>query len=194
MNLLAQLFCSQVRAELFRELFGIHDREIHLRELQRQTGFALATVRQDVEKLAEYGLVTRRKDGNRLYYRANHGHPLFSDLRNIVLKTVGLADNLRSHLQVDGIRVAFVFGSVAAERDVPSSDIDLMILGEIGLRRISHLLQGQGELLGREINPHVMNPSEFRTKVRRKDHFVSSVLTAPKLFLIGCEDDLEAMA
>ena len=66
MNLLAQLICSRVRAEVFRVLFGLKSGELHLREIHRQTGFAIGTVRQDIEKLVKMGLVSRRKDGNRV--------------------------------------------------------------------------------------------------------------------------------
>lgn len=38
--------------------------------------------------------MTSSRDGNRRYYRANSGHPLFSDLQQLVLKTSGLRDVL----------------------------------------------------------------------------------------------------
>ena len=114
MSLLAQLICSRARAEILRVLFGLRSGEVHLREIQRQTGFAVGTVRQDVEKLVKLGLVTRRKDGNRVYYAANEVHPLAGDIRQLVLKTVGLADVLAESLSDEGIRCALVFGSVAA--------------------------------------------------------------------------------
>jgi DNA-binding MarR family transcriptional regulator len=60
MNVLAQLLCSRVRAEVFRVLFGLKGGELHLREIQRQTHLAVGTVRQDIEKLVKMGLVSRR--------------------------------------------------------------------------------------------------------------------------------------
>lgn len=47
--------------------------------------------------------------------------------------------------------------------------------------------------IGREINPHVMLPSEYRKRLDVKDHFVTNVLRGTKLFVIGNEDDFEAM-
>ncbi|MCK5597209.1 MAG: hypothetical protein KAJ04_07160 [Candidatus Eisenbacteria sp.] len=40
-------------------------------------------------------LVTPRRDGNRLYYSANRAHPLYDDIRNLVMKTIGLAEAVR---------------------------------------------------------------------------------------------------
>jgi uncharacterized protein len=193
MNLLAKLVCSRVRAEIFRLLFGLRGGEMHLRELQRQSGLSIGTVRQDVEKLAKLGIVTARRDGNRLYYAANEKHPLGPDIRQLVLKTVGLADALRAALNADGIRCAFVFGSVANGTAGAESDIDLMLIGSIGLRKLSGLLSGLGERLGREINAHALTPVEFARRRRGKDHFVSSIMGADKIFVVGTSDELEAM-
>lgn len=193
MNTLAQLLCSRVRAEILRVLFGLRAGELHLREIQRQTGFAIGTVRQDLEKLAKLGLVNRWKDGNRVYYGANEQHPLHTEIRELVLKTVGMADVLRESLKAEFIRCAFVFGSVASGTARTESDIDLMVIGEIGLRKVSALLSGVGNRLGREINPYAMRPAEFSKRVREKEHFVTSVLASPRIFVVGSEHDLEAM-
>ncbi len=175
-------------------LFGLRGGEVHLRELQRQTGFAVGTVRQDVEKLVKAGLVTRRKDGNRVYYSADAAHPLAGDLRQIVLKTVGLTDVLAAALSSDAIRCALVFGSVATGTAGAESDIDLLVIGDIGLRKVSELLAGVGDRLGREINSHVLTPAEFAKRAADKDHFVSSVMRSKKVFVKGSQHDLGAMA
>jgi DNA-binding transcriptional ArsR family regulator len=194
MNLLAQLVCSRARAEILRVLFGLRGGEVHLREIQRRTGFALGTVRPDVEKLVKVGLVTRRKDGNRVYYAANEAHPLVDDIRRLVLKTVGLTDLLAESLTDDRIRCALVFGSVAAGTAGAESDVDLLVVGDIGLRKLAELLAGVGDRLGREINPHVLSPAEFAKRVQAKEHFVSSVMRSAKIFVKGSQHELGAMA
>jgi DNA-binding transcriptional ArsR family regulator len=193
MNMLAQLICSRVRAEIFRVLFGLRGGEVHLREIQRQTGFAIGTVRQDIEKLVKLGLVKRRRDGNRVYYTANENHPIHSEIRLLVLKTAGLADALSAALKAEHIQFAFVFGSVASGMAAAESDIDLMVVGEIGLRKVSSLLSGVGNKLGREINPHVLSSNEFTRRIHQKDHFLASVLASPKIFVKGSVHDLAAM-
>lgn len=193
MNTLAQLICSRVRAEIFRVLFGPAAGELHLREIQRQTGFAIGTVRQDIEKLVMLGVVVKRQDGNRVYYKANENHQLFDEIRRLVLKTVGVADILAELLRTNKIRCAFIFGSMASGTAGVESDIDLMVIGDIGLREVSSLLSGVGNQLGREVNPHVMDPNEFRKRVRDKDHFISSILDSPIIFIKGSAHELEAM-
>lgn len=111
----------------------------------------------------------------------------------MVLKTVGLVDVLKTALGSDGIQCAFVFGSVAQGTAKAESDIDLMIIGNIGLRKATSLLSGIGNTLGREINPHVLTPDEYRDRVRRKEHFVSTVLDSARLFVVGSDNDFAAM-
>jgi DNA-binding transcriptional ArsR family regulator len=74
---LGDILSSRVRAAIFRLLFGLDEKEFHLREMERQAGLSLGTVRQDLQKLVNLYLVTTHRDGNRLYYRANTDHPLY---------------------------------------------------------------------------------------------------------------------
>lgn len=91
MSLLAVLF-PQVRAEVLRLLFADGERELHLRDLTRQSGLTLGTMQGELAKLSAADLVISRRDGNRRYYQANARHPLFPDLRQLVLKTAGVQD------------------------------------------------------------------------------------------------------
>src|SRR3974390_48429 len=100
---LLDIVCSKRKAEVFRLLFGLDERNYHLRELARRAGLAVRTVQQELAGLARAGLITTRRDGNRLYYEANHDNPVYADLRNIVLKTAGLAGILQEALRVPGV-------------------------------------------------------------------------------------------
>ncbi|MBW1851681.1 MAG: toxin-antitoxin system toxin subunit [Deltaproteobacteria bacterium] len=193
MNTLSEILSSRTRAEIFRLLFGTVEEDLHVREIQRRSGLNDSTIRQELRKLVRLNLVIGRKDSNRVYYRAKKSSPLYPELRNLVLKTVGLADVLRDALQDDRIQVVFVFGSMAGFRETADSDLDLFVIGDVGLRRISELLAGVTEKIGREINPHVMSRDEFQKRLKSGEHFISSIMKTSKLFIIGNEHDLETM-
>jgi DNA-binding transcriptional ArsR family regulator len=193
MGTLSDILSSRVRAEIFRLLFGLDEKEVHLREMERQASLSLGTIRQDLQKLVKLDLVTSRRDGNRLYYRANTGHPLYPDIRKLVLKTAGLVEILNSVLNREGVEVAFVFGSLASSKEKAASDVDLMVIGTVGLRALSSWLSGVSEQIGREINPHTLTVEEFRRRKEKGDHFLSNVLESPKLFIVGNENDLATM-
>jgi predicted nucleotidyltransferase len=73
-----------------------------------------------------------RRIGHQRHYQANAASPRYSELRSIVLKTVGLAEPLRDALKPlsSAIRAAFVYGSVAKATDQSASDIDLTIISD----------------------------------------------------------------
>ena len=193
MNLLTEILSSRVRAEIFRLLFGVKDRELHVREIERQTGLTIATVRQELQKLERTELVISRKDGNRLYYQANKAHPLYSDIHNLVLKTSGLVEVLKEVLDRAEIKIAFVFGSIAGDDVGAGSDVDLLVVSETGLRAVSEWLSGISETIGREVNPYILSETEFKKRSQRGEHFLKQVLNSPKLFIVGNEDDLKSM-
>jgi uncharacterized protein len=193
MNRLAELLSSRARAEIFRLLFSGTGEELHVREIERRSGLNDSTLRQELRKLVRLDLVQSRRDSNRVYYRAKTESPLYPEIRNLVLKTSGLSDVLKSALKDKRIHVAFVFGSIARGEEKAGSDVDLMVIGQLGLRDLSRLLSGIEEKIGREVNPHVLREEEFRKRIRAKEHFVSSVMETPKIFIIGSERELEAM-
>ena len=191
MNLLAQILSSKVRAEIFRLLFGLADQPLHLRELARRSGFAVGTIQTEMKKLVGLDLVERRKDGNRVYYQANTNHPLYTDIRQLVFKTAGLLDTFREALcNQEDIHVAFLFGSAATGKLTAESDVDLLVIGDIGLRGLLSLLTGISERIGREINPIMMSAREFGKRVAEGEHFITAVMDGPKHFIVGSVDDL----
>lgn len=190
--LLAVLF-PQVRAEVLRLLFADASRELHLRDVTRQSGLALGTVQGELEKLGSADLVTSRRDGNRRYFRANADHPLFPHLQQIVLKTAGLRDVLAEALvSVDDVEIAFVFGSLADGAGKAASDVDLLVIGDASLRKLAGPLRKAGEVIGREINPVTMTAVEFK-QGRKKNPFLTDVLGKPKLFVKGNADELKRL-
>ncbi len=196
MGILAELLSSKIRAEIFRNLFGIaSDSELYMREIERRTGFAIGTVQTELKKLQRLDIISRVRDGNRVYYRANTAHPLYPEIRTLVLKTNGLTDVIKNALGNEkDIRVAFVFGSLARHEEKSNSDVDLMVVGNIGLRKLTGLLMDVSGKIGREINPHVFSEKEFIKRKTGRDHFLKQVLESPKIFIVGTEHELAKMA
>ncbi len=157
MSILPDILSSRGRAEIFRLLFGVSSQELHLRELERRSGLALGTIQQEIRKLEGMELIVARKDGNRVCYSANTAHPLYEDIRSLVLKTSGLVEVLREALSKEGVVAAFVFGSVVRGEEGAGGDVDVMIVTDVGLKTVSGWLSGVSERIGREVNPHVMS-------------------------------------
>jgi predicted nucleotidyltransferase len=120
---------------------------------------------------------------------------VFPELRSIFAKTAGLADVLREALAplADRGLVAFVFGSAARGELRATSDIDLVIVGDVEFATVVAALAQAQEQLRRDVNPSVYPPAEFRDKLARGHHFLTAVLREPRVFIIGGDDELVRM-
>ena len=193
-KMLAQILSSKVRAEIFKLLFGADNAVLHMREIERKSGFSIRTVQRELNNLVKLELLKKTKDGNRTYFQANKENPVFPDIYNLVQKTVGWVSLLKNALsETADIDFAFVFGSFASGTQKSHSDIDLMIIGNISLRKLISVLSGISEKTGREINPHVFDKTEFLQRIRNNDHFISNVTAAKKIFLLGKEDEFKKL-
>jgi predicted nucleotidyltransferase len=111
------------------------------------------------------------------------------------LKTNGLVAVLKDALgNGKDVKTAFIFGSFARREEKAKSDIDLMVIGNIGLRKLTGMLTDVAGKIGREINPHALTEKEFVKRKKEEDHFLNQVMQSPKLFIIGDENELAEMA
>lgn len=193
---LAEALWPTGRCRVLGLLFGHPDDEFHLRDIARLTGLAPATVQREVTSLHAAGVLTRRVSGRQVYYGAQQSCPIFTELRGIALKTTGLADAVCDTLEpfADRIEVAFIFGSVARGDMTNESDVDLLVIGEVGLRDLTPVLQALERELRRDINVVTMSAQEFAERASAGEHFVSTVLSAPMIFVSGDAYELGRLA
>jgi len=111
-----------------------------------------------------------------------------------MLKTVGLIDVLCEALEpfTDRIDWAFVYGSMARSEELASSDVDLMIIGRVGLADIATALRQAEGRLNRPVNPTLYSREEFATKLAAGHAFLRAVLDGEKLFILGDPHELAA--
>lgn len=187
---LAHFLLGRARAEVLSALLLRPDRPLHVRELARLTGTSPGSLHRELRTLEQTGLLSREAVGRNVLYRCNPRHPLFPELAGLLRKTTGLADVLRNALAPLGKRIeyAFVYGSVASGRDHPGSDVDLMLLGEVDLPTAVESLTKAALQLKREINPTPAKVRDFRERLQ-KDGFERRVLSEPRIWLIGDEDE-----
>ena len=185
--MLTRLFSSKVRVKLL-ELFLLHpDEEWFVREITSKTGENINAVRRELANLEDLGLLETRMRGNQKYYRVRTEFPLYDELSRIMVKTRGIGDILREHLEeVPGITRMFLFGSFAEGTFGPGSDIDLCVIGYVDETALIEAVSAAEGRLGREVNYVLFTPEEFRGRIASKDPFVTHVLHG-KIVELGAE-------
>ena len=194
---LADALFTTTQQRVLGVLFGQPERSFYASELIRTAGTGSGAAQRELARLEDSALLVSRRVGHQKHYQANAASPLFSELRSIVLKTVGLAEPLRAALKPlsAAIRAAFVYGSVAKATDRAASDIDLMIVSDsLAYGEVFSALERVARTLGRQVNPTVYTAAEFSKRSRQKNAFVTRVLEQPKVWIIGGEDDLPVAA
>lgn len=168
------------------------DEAFHVREIARLTGTSAGTLHKELSRLAQAGILRSERRGNQLAYLANRASPIYDELASIMRKTSGVADVIANTLAplAAGIEVAFIFGSVARGQERADSDIDLMMIGSAGFADAVTQLYPAQSALGREINPKVIAPADWRGSVQRGDAFALDLLSKPKIFVVGNEHEL----
>jgi DNA-binding transcriptional ArsR family regulator len=164
----------------------------YVSELARRMGVPSSSLQRELRDLSEAGILKTHRQGRMSYYQANIDSPLFPDLRGLLLKTAGLVDVLTDALKpvASKVVIAFVYGSIASGDEQSDSDVDVMIVGTVPAPDLALSLRRARDLLGRQINPTTYTPAEFYEKRAAKDHFLTGVLSKPKLFVLGSDDEL----
>jgi predicted nucleotidyltransferase len=193
--MLASLLFGTYRQRVLGLLLLNPERSYYVREIARLTDTAAGTLHKELARLAEAGLLIRESVGNQVRYSANLDCPVFEELASILLKTSGLVDVLAGALSPveKQISLAFVFGSLARGEQQSGSDVDVMLVGSLGFADAVRMLHPAQEILRREINPVVYSPDEFYRRTASDDSFIREILSKPKLFIMGNEDELRKL-
>lgn len=191
--MISRLLFSEYRRRALGLLLLNPSKKYHVREVARLTGTSAGTLHRELSSLAETGVLLRAKDGNQVYYQANQDFLIFDELVSILQKTSGLVDVLaKALLPCEGkIDVAFVFGSIARGTAHSSSDVDVLIIGNMSFAEAVEALYPAQAVLGREINPKVYQKLEWDKLINKQDPFVQEIINNQKYFIIGEADDIK---
>lgn len=187
---------GKVRRNVLCTFFARDSKPLHLREIARITDCGLGGLQRELGALVACGILKRHKDGNQVYYSVDEACPVAPELRSLFKKTSGLADLLRSALAQldDKITISLVFGSVAENKETNSSDLDLLIVGDVSFGEVIDVVTPLQDRIGREINPVVMDDKEFRSRYNEQDYFIHDIERSSKLYLKGTDDDFARLA
>jgi predicted nucleotidyltransferase len=187
---------GHTRSALLAMLYGHADQSFYVRQLVRAVGAGHGALQRELKYMTEMGLVLRKTQGNQVLYQANSQSPIFSEIKGLIMKTVGIHDVICTALVSlePKIQIAFVYGSMARQKERANSDVDLMVLGDASFSEVVSALGPAQKALGREINPTVFPASEFRSKLAAGNHFLRSVMKEKRLFVLGTENELTKLA
>ena len=191
MDAVADTLFGKTRQAVLVMLFEQPSKPLYLREMAKQGKISVGALQNELNQLLSADLIIRQEDGHRVTYQANTRHPVFADLQSIVRKTCGVPAKLQAMLAPhrEQIALAAIYGSFAKGGNSGASDIDLLVVGKIGLPELIALIQPLEESTGREVSVRLYSTAEFSQRKGLGDHFIQSVLSGPLIILMGSLDD-----
>lgn len=185
-----RLFGSKTRVSLLSKLFMNPDKSFYIRELSRELNIPYGMLYKEVKNLISLSILNEEKKGKLTLISANKSLPYFSEVKNLMIKTTGLADLLKAALSaLKEIRYALIYGSLASGEESESSDIDLLIIGNATEDNMLNAVSRIEKEVGREINYILWNTSEFMKRVKSHHHLISDIANKPIIMLVGEENE-----
>ncbi|MCL6525232.1 MAG: hypothetical protein K6T34_11325 [Thermoflavifilum sp.] len=162
-DVLDAVISSQTRLKLLLRLFLNPASSGYLRGIAQEFHRSTNAIRLELNRFEQAGILLVETQGNKKMYRANTKHPLYADLRSILLKYVGL-DRVISEVveRLNQVEQVYLTGDYALGRD--SGIIDLIFIGEIDKAHVMKLIDRVEQLIRRKIRFLSYAASEWRSQ------------------------------
>lgn len=193
--MLDELLFGRTRAALLRELYANPDRRISFNELVRRLKSGPGAISRELAMLTQAGLVVEQREGNQRLLSAGVASPVFSEIKAFIAKASGVPSVVREALRdLEGaIDVAVIFGSVASGTEHADSDLDLFVVGTAGYSQVTQRLYSIQDRLGRRVQTLYFDADAAADRASLRKPATRTLLSGPKLFVLGDERTLEAV-
>lgn len=159
--MLEALITSKTRIKLLLKFFLNPISEGYLRGLSTEFGESTNSIRLELNRLEEAGLLESDSSGHKKMFHANQRHPLFNDIQNIIHKYVGMDKIIEKVVNYLGEpEEVYLIGDLAKGHD--SKELHILIIGEnIDKDYLDQLCKKTQKLISRKIFAELMNKQEF---------------------------------
>jgi predicted transcriptional regulator with HTH domain len=179
--MLKNLFSSTIRADVLSLLLNSPDEQFYIREIATLLRKNPSGIKRELDNLETMGIVTSERIVNLKYFQANKESPLFSELKNLITKSLGLPGALKAVLRASGAKAAFLYGPYAEGNDVDA--VDLFVIGASS--SLTKELKDLEKRFGQKLSCSMMDEEEYRVKKKKGDANLKRLLSGKRVTLIG---------
>lgn len=189
---LSSALFGKVRRAILALFFSRVEESFYLRQIIRLTGKGQGAVQRELKSLTDAGIIKKYKLGRQVYFQVNKDCPIFGEMVSLIAKTAGLADVMRKSLfpLADQIEIALLYGSQANATAKPSSDVDMLVVGDVDELALHRAVSEAERILDRPVNYMLFDEREFERRRKEKGGFLSRLLSGERIFIIGKHRDV----
>ncbi len=160
--MLQALITSKTRIRLLLKFFLNSSNTSYLRDLANEFGTSTNSIRLELNRFEEAGLLKAHNEGMRKLFRANTEHPLFGDINSLVRKYVGVDKIIERVIDKLGKpKAVYLSGELAKGND--SDSLHLIIIGDdIDMAYLENLVGKAQDAITRKIFYRVFTPETFQ--------------------------------
>ncbi len=161
-SILDSIITSKTRINILMRLFLNPDQQAYLRELSKEFSASPSVIKEELKNMSKVGLLSQKKNGRQIMYRANTSHPLFPELHSMVRKALGMDRILDSILNRLGkLKLTLLIDDYAAGKD--TGIIDLVLVGDIDKNNLQDLVAKTERYINRKIRTLVLSEEEYKS-------------------------------
>jgi predicted transcriptional regulator with HTH domain len=179
--MLKSLFSSSIRADVLSLLLNSPDEQFYIREIAKLLRKNPSGVKRELDNLEKMGILNSEKVANLKYFHANTDSPLYSELKNLITKSLGLPGALKAVLRASGAKAAFLYGPYAEGDNVEA--VDLFVIGAV--TSPAKELKDIERRFDQKINCTLMDEEEYKIKKKKRDANLKKILSGKRITLIG---------
>jgi len=164
-NLLSGIISSKTRIKLLMRFFLNPQATSYLRELAKEFNVSTNAVREELNQLKKTDLLKSRKKGRQIFYTANTKHALFSELKSMVSKVMGIDQVIEGIIsRLGDVDCAYIIDDYAEGKD--SGIIDILLVGDIDEYHLNDLSRKTERYIKRKIRSLILNENEYQAFVK----------------------------
>lgn len=179
--MLKSLFSSSIRADVLSLLLNSPDEKFYIREISKLLRKNPSGIKRELDNLEKMEIVTSERVANLKYFQANEESPLFSELKNLITKSLGLPGALKAVLRASGAKAAFLYGPYAEGEDVDT--VDLFVIGASS--SLAKEVKDLERRFDQKINCTMIDEEEYRIKKKKRDSNLKRILSGKRITLMG---------
>lgn len=127
--MLESLVTSKTRIKLLLKFFSHQSSAGYLRSLAKEFDESTNSVRVELNRLTDAGLLVAEDEGKTKVYKANRTHPFFTEITNMVSKFLGLDELMEKIVRRMGeVETAYIVGDYA--KGIDSGTVQMVLIGK----------------------------------------------------------------
>ncbi|PNX51135.1 MAG: hypothetical protein BV458_11975 [Thermoplasmata archaeon M9B2D] len=179
--MLKKLFSSSIRADVLALLLNNPKERYYVREISKLLKKNPSGVKRELDNLEKMGLVLSEKVANLKYFSANTKSPLYTDLKKLITKSLGLPGALKAVLMAGGAKTAFIYGSFAENQE--NGVVNLFVINSS--ESLNNGLKEIEKDFGVKLSTVALTEKEFNEKKKADDPGIKDILKSKRIALLG---------